>query len=265
VAAAVFAGKRRFRMSNLSVHYLPQFVADYELAGSTVVAVDLLRASSTICHALAAGATEVIPFVEVAETAQAAVGHSRADTLLGGERGGQRIESFDLGNSPSEYSPEIVFGRRVLFTTTNGTRALRHAHLARRVVVGAIVNLTAVAESVSTAEHLHILCAGTGGHVTREDILAAGAIVHKLLTGAVAWQLNESAERALAEWQELCVAARSAGRSLSEQLALELRDTQGGKNLLAIGHDEDLVTCSQIDALNIVPEFDLKRWLIYLP
>jgi 2-phosphosulfolactate phosphatase len=244
---------------------LPQFVADHELAGSTVVVVDLLRASSTICHALAAGAIEILPFVEVAETAQAAAEYDRAHILLGGERGGERIDGFDLGNSPSEYTPEIVFGRRILFSTTNGTRALRHAHLAGRVLVGAIVNLSSVVESLGDAEKVDILCAGTGGHVTREDVLAAGAIVHMLQAGSSTWQTNESAKRARAEWEELCVAAHTEGRSTSEQLARELRHTQGGKNLIGIGHDDDLVVCAQIDALTVVPELDLDRGRIHLP
>ena len=97
--------------------------------------------------------------------------------MLGGERRGKRIEGFDLGNSPAEYTPEAVGGRRVFITTTNGTRALHHARLARRVVVGAFVNLSAVVASVRDEPRVDILCAGTDGSETREDILAAGAIV----------------------------------------------------------------------------------------
>lgn len=250
---------------HLRVHFLPQFVGDHELAGGTVVVVDLVRASTTICHALAAGARDVVPFVEVAETLHAAALYHRADVLLGGERGGERIEGFDLGNSPQEYTPEVVFGRRILFTTTNGTRALRHAHLGNRVVIGAVVNLAAVVASVSKSENVDILCAGTAGHVTREDILAAGAIVAGLRVPKSSWQTNESAERSLAEWEELCTAARAAGRSLSEQLAVELRDTQGGKKLIRVGLDDDLAVCAAIDALDVIPELDLREGRIHLP
>lgn len=256
--------------TQLNVHYLPQFVAEHELAGSTVVVVDLLRASTTICHALAARARDVVPFVEIADTAKEAARYDRAEIVLGGERGGQPIEGFDLGNSPAEYTADIVFDRRILFTTTNGTRALEHARLAKRAVVGALVNLSAVVESITGAERIDILCAGTGGHVTREDILAAGAMVHRLLENSLlkdgdALETNDSAQRARGEWEELLAGARASGREIPEQVVMELRETQGGKNLLEIGMDEDLVVCSQIDALSVVPELDIPAWRLHLP
>jgi len=147
----------------LRVHKLPQTVAESVLAGSTVIVVDLLRASTTICQALASGASEVVPFLEVADALAAAAKIDRSSVVLGGERGGRNIDGFDLGNSPAEYTPGTVAGRRVFFTTTNGTRALRNAHAAQRVVVGAIVNLSAVVASVKDCPRVDILCAGTGG------------------------------------------------------------------------------------------------------
>lgn len=184
--------------------------------------------------------------------------YQRNEVVLGGERGGKRIEGFDLGNSPAEYTADQVFGRTVLFTTTNGTKALAHARLASRVLIGAAVNRHELVEALVSAANIHILCAGTGGQVTREDILAAGAIVEQLFarTSRELWQTNEWADSALREWQELVTLARSSGRSASEQLALELRTTIGGKNLLEIGHDEDLEICAQLDSLNVVPELD---------
>ena len=131
-------------MQELRVHNLPELVDEADLAGSTVVVVDLLRASTTICQALASGAVEVVPFLTIEKTLAAAA-KNRPSVVLGGERGGRRINGFDLGNSPAEYTPAAVGGRRVLLTTTNGTRALHHARLADRIVVGAMVNRSAVA------------------------------------------------------------------------------------------------------------------------
>ncbi len=165
---------------HVAVHYLPQFVAETELAGRAVVIVDLLRASTTICQALASGAECVVPCVEVDETWAKSRPHERSRIVLGGERGGKRIAGFDLGNSPTDYSPDQVFGRTVFFTTTNGTRALAHAHLARRVLIGAAVNRRALVSTIAKEARIEILCAGTGGNVTREDVLAAGAIVDQL-------------------------------------------------------------------------------------
>ncbi|MEN1678862.1 MAG: 2-phosphosulfolactate phosphatase [Planctomycetota bacterium] len=241
----------------LHCHYLPQFVSESDLAGDAVVVIDLLRASTTICRALASGAAEVQAFLDVAGVVRAAERAGRESVILGGERGGVTIEGFDLGNSPLEYTPDTVFGKKVFFTTTNGTAALTHARLARRVVVGAAVNLSAVVESLREEPAVHLLCAGTSGHVTREDRLAAGAIAVGLMEHGHR-DTNDQADRVLGEWQELLTTARALGRTPSQQLAMELRDTPGGKNLLELDMDEDLPECAAIDALDIVPEYDPK-------
>lgn len=250
-------------MPRLSVHYLPQFVDESELADSVVVIIDLLRASSTICHALSAGAKSVMPMVEVDAVLEKAGGFMQSALVLGGERGGRRIEGFDLGNSPTEYTPEKVFGKTILFTTTNGARAVAHARLARRVLIGATANRRAIVGTLVDEPAIDILCAGTGGSVTREDILAAGAIVDGLLPmPGSEWETNHWVDAARGEWQELLSTAGVLGRSVSEQLTEELRETPGGKNLLAIGHDFDLETCSQVDTLDIVPELDSETGML---
>lgn len=246
----------------LNVHYLPQFVAEEDLAGSTVVMIDLLRASSTICYALAAGAREVRPFLHIDDVLRCAEGQDRGSLVLGGERGGERIEGFDLGNSPAEYTAEVVFGRQVLFTTTNGTVALNHARIADRIVVGCMANLAALVKSIKEDDQINILCAGTNGHVTREDNLAAGAICHRLLKKGRQRKTNDMADSVLREWQELLTTARALDRTPSEQLAEELKTTPGGKNLIAIGQDDDLELCAQIDKIDLVPEYNSKTGAI---
>lgn len=246
----------------LNVHNLPNGVSAEDLAGSAVIVIDLLRATTTICHALAAGAVCVVPFRTI-EEALAAASACRDPIVLGGERGGLRIDGFDLGNSPAEYTRAQVGGRCVLITTTNGTQALYHARLARRVVVGAIVNLSATVASVRDEPRVDIVCAGTGGMETLEDILAAGAIVEKLLRSAHAsWRLNDAAMWAARQWRMLVGKAEIAGRSVDEQLAGQLRDTLGGKNLIEVGNEADLVDCAAIDRLSIVPELDVPNWRI---
>jgi 2-phosphosulfolactate phosphatase len=251
---------------DINVYFLPRDVDPVNLTGNVVVVIDLLRASSTICQALASGATEVVPFLEVDETLAAAAKRDRRNVVLGGERGGQRIQGFDLGNSPSEYITETVGGREVFITTTNGTRALFHSRLGRRILIGALLNLSAVAESVKGEPRVDILCAGTDGEATREDIIAAGALVHRLTqlqTGSAI--KNAAADEAESAWENVLASAATTGRSIPEQLALELRDTAGGQNLLAIGQDLDLVQCAMVDQLNVVPELDADSWRIHVP
>src|SRR5262245_11827481 len=93
-------------MSNrmLSVHHLPRHGIEQGLAGSAVIVIDVLRATSTICTALANGALEVVPFLEIENALKAAKAANPDEIVLGGERKGGKIPGFDVGNSPSEYT-----------------------------------------------------------------------------------------------------------------------------------------------------------------
>ena len=245
-------------MPKLHVHFLPAYVPAEDLAGSVVIVIDLLRASSTICQALASGSTCVMPFLEIEDARRAAAEYDRAAIVLGGERHGRIIDGFDLGNSPLEYSPVAVAGRPLLFTTTNGTRALHHAHLARRTLVGCALNRQAIADAVAAEPRVDILCAGTDGAITGEDILAAGAIADALVgaTSAASWELNAEAQSALDQWRSLLALPAATGRTPSEQFAIAMEQTPGGSNLLDIGHGIDLPACAELDILPIVPELN---------
>ena len=248
----------------LAAHFLPDLVSPEELAGGTVVVIDVLRASTVICHALAAGARAVIPDAGSGEARQsAAATWPSGNAMLGGEREGLPIPGFDLGNSPAEYRPETVGGRTIVFTTTNGTRAMNRCKKAGRVFVGALVNLSAVCDFIQTSgsRAVHLLCAGTRGKITREDVLCAGAAVDRLISfGAIdESEQNDQARIARAAWQ-----LASGGQSpvSPAKLAAELRDTQGGRNLAAIHLERDIEAAAQFDSLRVVPELDLAAWRI---
>ncbi len=263
------AGKQVFAMgeqgetglmeeSYLRVHNLPQHVQAEELAESAVIVIDLLRATSTICTALASGATEVVPILEIDEALAASQDGARSEAVLGGERHGGKIPGFDVGNSPAEFTPQSVGGKRVLITTTNGTRALHHARRAKRIIAGSFLNLSAVAASLREEPRINILCAGTNGHPTEEDILAAGAFAAELSQDSPR-HLNENAKRSIEMWESLVQVAHASGVPLSDQVAHALRHTRGGRNLIGIGLDHDLVDCARVDQYNIVPEFDVRQ------
>jgi 2-phosphosulfolactate phosphatase len=250
-------------LADVRVHSLPQDVDERELAERVVIVVDILRATTTICCALAAGAPEVVPFRTIAETLAAAEKAGRRNVVLGGERGGRPIEGFDLGNSPREYTAETVRGRPVYITTTNGTQALYHARLAKRVVVGAVVNLSAVVASVRDEPEVDILCAGTDGQWTGEDILAAGGIVRGLNEYAKGREkLNDRAVEAANHWRMLQNGAIASGTPMNEALSSWLRECRGGQNLIEVRLESDLADCAQIDRLSIVPELDVHGWRI---
>lgn len=228
---------------NVLVHLVPDLVPQDRLAGGIGVVVDVLRASTTIVHALAAGCVAVLPCLEV-EEAQAVAGQMRAGrVLLGGERGGLPLPGFDLGNSPKEYTPKVCRGTTLVLTTTNGTRALLRSIGADRILVAGFVNYSAVCEQLRHEERpVHIICAGTDGEVTLEDTLLAGALVEYLAEVCEICP-NDSARLA---WD--CF--ENHGRVLLG--ALEV--SKGGANLRRLGYDDDIRAAAQIDQFAIVPE-----------
>jgi 2-phosphosulfolactate phosphatase len=263
----------------IDVFLLPSLAEPEQLAGRTCVVIDVLRATTTIVHALAAGATQVIPCLEVDEARHIAA-EIGAAAVLGGERSGGKIAGFNLGNSPAEYTPQSVGGKTLVFTTTNGTRALTRCKTATRVLIGAFVNFSAVCGEIADVNQLALLCGGTDGEVTREDALLAGAIVCELTASGgrptASWgrplasggreppenpgyALNDQAELAADAW-------RTAVRFLTDRpLGMTLRDSRGGRNLIGIGHENDIELAAQIDRFNIVPELELSSWRIRLP
>lgn len=228
---------------DVQVHLLPSLAPPGRLADGVAVVIDVLRATTTIIHALAAGCPVVHPCAEVEEARQLAGGMRVGRVLLGGERGGRPIVGFDVGNSPREYSPKLCRDRALVLTTTNGTRAVLRAVEAARTLLAAFVNYSAVCEQLrQEARPIHILCAGNQGEVALEDTLLAGALVDFLCeVGEV--RLNDGARLA---WD--CF--ENHGKVL--QGALEV--SQAGATLRRLGYDDDIRAAAQVDQFNLVPE-----------
>ena len=223
-------------------------------AGGVAVVIDVLRASTTIITALAHGAAGIVPVADVDEARRLA-GELGPRVVLGGERGGLCIPGFDLGNSPREYSAERVAGRTVVITTTNGTAALHASRDAAEIVVGAIVNRLAVAEAVRRLAGdqgvVHLVCAGTDGVVSAEDVLAAGAILDAATADGCDDALDDAAREAMAFFRR--VAARG---DVSAALVDEFCRSPGGANLVDLGMEADLPAAAAIDSLAVVPRLD---------
>lgn len=254
------AGKRV-----LNVYALPGVVDPTELEGDVAVVVDVLRACTTIVYALASGAKQIVPCLEVSEALERASRWGPAEVLLGGERQGFMIDGFDLGNSPGQYRPEIVSGKTVIFTTTNGTRAMDRCRRARRVYLAGFVNVSAVCERLMNEDRVHIVCAGTRGEFSRDDILLAGLIVEKLAgRSGETYSLNAQAITARENWREAfpLPCALGAEPISAERLVNCLRNTAGGKNVVAVGCEEDIWDAAQVDRFDIVPELDTRDFVI---
>jgi len=231
--------------------------------------IDVLRASTTIVTALAHGSPRVRPVLEVAEARTcAAAAAGEPAPLLGGERGGLRIEGFDLGNSPLEYTRQRLAGLPVVITTTNGTAALAACGPASAVLVGAIVNRAAVAARARQlagqldVKHVHLVCAGTDGVVTEEDLLAAGAILDAAARHAEACgdDLDAAARDAVAGFRAV---VETDGHAAPERIAVAFAASRGGRNLVALGMQADLAAAAAIDSLPLVPRLDRDSgWLV---
>jgi 2-phosphosulfolactate phosphatase len=240
-------------LNQLNVHFLPSLVRPEELAGGTAVVIDVLRATTTIVYALAAGARAVIPCLTIDEARGKAASLQRGQVVLAGERGGLPIPGFDLGNSPREFTRQSVGGKTVVLTTTNGTAALLHCRPAERILVASFANLSALCYVLGRCPRVRLVCAGTDGHLTGEDGLLAGAIAEQLQArGNVS--SDSDAGVVLTLWSSTIESA--TGDQRAARLIAAMRESPGGRNLVRIGMDRDIETAAEIDRFNIVPGFD---------
>lgn len=217
------------------------------VAGSTAVVIDVIRATSTIVEALSAGARAVYPTLSTEEAIRLANSLGRDDTLLCGERKGLKIDGFDLGNSPTEFTPAAVGGKRLVMSTTNGTRAFLAAEDADRVITASLTNLTAVGRAVRDAEDLVFICAGKEDRFSLDDALCAGLVLQAL--AAVA----EGATPHDREMDDASAAVLALAESYVVDAGL-LRMTAAGAALVDVGLDADLERCADVDRYSIVPE-----------
>lgn len=209
--------------------------------------------------ALAAGAARVLTCSEISEARDLA-GQMSSRTLLCGERGCKPIEGFDLGNSPAEYTAERVRDRTLILTTTNGTRAIEAAANAQRLITASFLNLSAVVEALERTGSVHLLCAGTDGEITAEDVLLAGAIISECETRFHAVLQDDESILARQLWQSWFSDKMPAERRPGlRQLSDRLRETRGGRNLVRAGYQRDLDRCAVIDAVQVVARLNGRQ------
>jgi len=246
---------RRIAMK-LDVLVTPQFLDAEELAGCLCAVVDVLRAPTTIVTSLVNGATAVYPCLTSDEAKRRAAGHN-GPCLLGGEERGMLIEGFDLGNSPLEYSTDVVGDKGIYFYTTNGSGAIRRAHDAtgRPVCVAAMANASAVASHVLNtltrrqADGAVILCSGRFGKPSAEDTFCAGVILQTIYDGLRAAGIETDAGDTAA----IAMGYTVANRGRAEEV---VATSDHGRFLLSLGFAADLGFCSRKDTHDVVPVFD---------
>lgn len=227
----------------IHTYFTVEEVDPASLDGSVVVVIDVIRATTTMTEALANGARAIYPTASTEEAVRLAQSLGREDTLLCGERKAAKVEGFDLGNSPAEFTAAAVGGKRLVMSTTNGTRALLAGAEGDRLLACAFTNLGAVARAVRDADSVAILCAGREDRFSIDDALCAGALVARI----------RSEREEAPELDDGSLAAVALADSLQTDRAF-LRKTAAGRALAEIGLEGDLEICAHVDRHRIVPE-----------
>jgi 2-phosphosulfolactate phosphatase len=240
-------------MKGLEVLFTPadfSALARRDLAQTSCVVFDVLRATSSMVTALVNGAQAILPVEEIADAISAR--ERLGGVLLAGERDGVRIDAsltggkpFDLGNSPREFTSANVFGKTIVMTTTNGTRALKACGHADRVFVASFLNLGATARTIrnSRPSELIVVCSGTLEQAAYEDVLGAGALCDAL------WDLFPDPQTDSAQ------IAREIFLNSSKDLTQTMARSRNGRRLLSRPElKDDVAFCLRTDAFSLTAE-----------
>lgn len=224
-------------MKTIDVCLSPELMHLYNVEDRTVVVVDILRATSCMVTAFAHGVESITPFANL-DMCRAM---KKNGYITSGERDGKKVDGFDKGNSPFEYMDADVKGKKIAFTTTNGTQAIEKAKGARRIIIGSFLNLSSVVKYLLFGENsVLIVCAGWKGKVNLEDTLFAGAVVDKLRN-----HIEPDCDAPLAA-QHLYTIAK-------DNMVSFLSNSSHVKRLARLSINKDIDYCLTFDKYQIVP------------
>jgi 2-phosphosulfolactate phosphatase len=227
-------------------------VAPSDVAGRVVAVIDVLRASTSIATALANGARAVVPLESTDEVVTRSKAFERTDVLFAGERRMLPIAGFDLGNSPLQFTRDVVEGKTLLMTTTNGTPAINATAGARDVVIASYVNYTAVLTMLQAAlrggTDITLICAGRERQFSLEDAGCAGR-----------YALNVTKKLPDVELSDAAQACTLIDRKYGENILKLFKASDHGRALSAAGFADDLAACAAIDAQPVLPIFQDRQ------
>ena len=224
------------------------------LSNRVIVVIDVLRATSVIVHAMSQGAREIIPVATVEEAFQMAKVFPIGSILLGGERESKKIPGFDLGNSPREYVEERVNEKKLILTTTNGTRAFHLVPSGKEILVGSFFNIGAVARRCLELDRdLLIFLSGDEGSLSLEDSLCGGMLIDLIV----------KEKKRSVSLTDASQCAQILYQRFEANLLGAFQLSNHGKGLIQQGFEDDLIYCAQIDITDVIPIF--KEGVIRVP
>ena len=227
-------------------------IKENKIKDKVVVVIDMFRATSVIVTALSNGCKEVIPYLTIEETLEAASKLERENYILGGERSAVKIEGFDLSNSPLEYAGDVVKDKTVLITTTNGTRALTESVSAKRIFTGALINAKAVAQKlIQLNEDAVIINAGTNGNFSMDDYICSGYIINEMLSYDNSLELTDIARTANIIYEA------------NQDIMSYVKEATHYSVMKSLKLDSDIEYCTKKSIIDIVPEYKDKKIVCY--
>ena len=237
-------------LKKLDVFYSLHSFQEDELRDKTVVIIDVLRASSTIVTAFMNGAKAIIPVGDMGEASKIAQNVDSDNYLLCGEKDGEKIEGYDLGNSPLEYTKEIVEGKTLIFNTTNGTKAIKKSLGSSKTYISSFLNVSAIVDELKGQENdIVLVCAGWKGRLAFEDMLLAGNIIHLLSEGNMPNDSRDGAKVAFGLYDKY-----------GDDISTVIHQSNHAMRLKDIIDSGDIDYCCQVDITNILPR--LKEGMI---
>lgn len=211
--------------------------------GKTAIIIDVLRATSVMTTALANGVKAIYPYKDI----ESVLENSKRDKnpLLCGERKGLKIDGFDCGNSPLEYPRELVEGRNMYMTTSNGTRAIEKTAIgAERIYISAFLNVGRVAQQIiEDYKDVVIVCSGTDDNFSLDDALCAGEIIKRVC------------EKKSVELSDMAIGLKFIAEN-SKDIPTTLTGTKHYEYLKSIGFIGDMEHCFSMDKYNILPIYE---------
>lgn len=234
--------------NQIQVCFSPHSYPLFQNQGQIVVVVDVLRATSAICAGLANGVNSIIPVESIEE----AKSYSKKGFVVAGERNGEVLEGFEIGNSPYSFLDPKLVGRNIALTTTNGTKAIKSAYQAETILIGSFLNLNSIFQYIkANSKDVLILCAGWKDKFNLEDTLFAGALAKLLLQ--------------LKNFSTSCDSTRASillFNIAEPNLENFLKDSSHRERLGKLNLEKDIEYCLSIDKLDVVPIIDKNGFIV---
>lgn len=226
------------------VYATSEQLQDKDIKDKLVVVIDVLRATSVMITALNNGCKEIIPVTDIEEAVKMARNYDKDSHLLCGERNIVGIEGFDLSNSPLEFTREVVEGKTLLMTTTNGTKTIHRAKEGKEVIIASLLNAFSAAEYIiNRGMDVAFVCAGTNGNFSIDDIVTVGAIISYLFNN------KNNVDIKLSDLAFVCYDLYEYHKTDLRKL---LENCIHYNKMIELGLSDDIDYCLQMNAIPIV-------------